>query len=146
MPDERKVLSNKYFTLAVAAGVCGSLSSLFGKLCFDSDLVRSFAGEDSTYLFYGVRAFFFGLLVLSNVLMTSLFTRSLDSSDNSFKPTIINFSSNFLFTGIVGVLVLKESVDFCLWLVGISLIITGVFLLNGSAGQEQGGKKELKRR
>lgn len=90
--------SNKYFTLAIAAGVCGSLSSLFGKLSFDSDLVRSFTGDNSVYLFYGVRAFFFVLLVLSNVLMTSLFTRSLDSSDNSFKPTIINFSSNFLFT------------------------------------------------
>ena len=89
---------SKYFTLAVAAGVCGSLSSLFGKLCFDSDLVRSFTGNNNFYLFYGVKAFFGVLLVLSNVLMTSLFTRSLDSSDNSFKPTIINFSANFLFT------------------------------------------------
>lgn len=93
-----KSVSNKYFTLAMAAGVCGSLSSLFGKLCFDSDLVKSFTGDSNTYLFYGFRALFFVLLVLSNVLMTSLFTRSLDSSDNSFTPTIINFSSNFLFT------------------------------------------------
>ena len=93
-----------FFELAVVSGLCGSLSSLSGKLCFDRDSTAKLIGLISEYgsknnvVVTFVRVLSGVMLVLFNMIMTSYYTRAMDISDNSLHPTIVNFSSNFLFT------------------------------------------------
>lgn len=95
--------------LSVVAGFSAALSSVFGKLAFDSSilprwletllpwLVTSLQEEHQEYLLLALRGVCFVMIFLTNVIMINLFVKSMNLSTAS-EAVVVNTACNFFFT------------------------------------------------
>lgn len=95
--------------LSVIAGLSASISSVFGKLAFDGDILPSWVKialpwlqESTSVVAYdnillGLRGFSFVMIFLSNVIMINLFVKSMNRSTTS-EAVVVNTACNFFFT------------------------------------------------
>jgi len=83
--------------LAVLSGLCAATNGLFAKLTTTS-LTSSLAGHISTHPFVepAVRAVFFGLNLLFNVVMWTFFTAALKRGDSATRVSVVNTAANFM--------------------------------------------------
>ncbi|MCJ1435219.1 hypothetical protein MMC27_004591 [Xylographa pallens] len=123
---------SSWMVFAVASGTCAAFNGVFAKLT-TTDLTTSIAaaiagflhlGEGSRVVEVAIRAIFFLLNLGFNALMWILFTRALTLHTSTTKVSILNTSSNFLFTAILGLLIFSESLP-SLWFAGAFLLVIG---------------------
>lgn len=93
----------------MVAGFSASLSSIFGKLAFDSSimplwldlvfpsLLSTLSKDTYDYLLLGIRGFCFVMIFLTNVIMINLFVKSMNRSTTS-EAVVVNTACNFFFT------------------------------------------------
>lgn len=121
-----------WIVLAVASGSCAAINGVFAKLTTTS-LTSSFASslaellgldEDNTYVNLALRATFFGLNIVFNIAMWALFTAALTRSSSTTRVSIVNVSSNFFITAILGAIIFVEKLPPGWWL-GASLLAAG---------------------
>lgn len=80
---------------------------------------------------------FFGLNVLSNIIMWALFTRALTAASSATQVTITNTSANFLVTALLGMMVFSERVA-PLWWLGATIMAAGCIIV----GMREDGKSQ----
>ncbi|KAF7512241.1 hypothetical protein GJ744_002403 [Endocarpon pusillum] len=121
-----------WLLLAIASGACAAFNGVFAKLTTTS-LTTSWSHALSSFLSldpgnqmvnYALRAFFFGLNLLFNVAMWALFTAALTRASSTTRVSIVNVSSNFTVTALLGWLVFGERLP-PLWWVGAGLLAAG---------------------
>lgn len=67
---------------------------------------------------------FFGLNLIFNGIMWTLFTQALAKGNSTTQVSIINTSSNFMITALLGLIIFSESLP-PLWWVGAALLVAG---------------------
>ncbi|KAM5476105.1 hypothetical protein MauCBS54593_000788 [Microsporum audouinii] len=145
--DEMRSQHSIWLTLALASGAFAAMNRLFAKLT-TTELTTSisraishlFSSSKTTTTLdvaveYIVRVAFFGLNLLSNFIMWTLFTRALTASPSTTKVTITNTTANFLVTGVLGMLVFRENVN-AQWLLGAALMAAGCIIVGMREKQE----------
>ncbi|ERF74340.1 hypothetical protein EPUS_02027 [Endocarpon pusillum Z07020] len=99
-----------WLLLAIASGACAAFNGVFAKLTTTS-LTTTWSHAVSSFLSlapsnqmvnYALRAFFFGLNLLFNVAMWALFTAALTRGSSTTRVSIVNVSSNFTVTALLG--------------------------------------------
>lgn len=132
--------ASAFFLLASAAGACGALSGVVGKVAVasesipDSSVQRTAAllgGRDSeialTVVPYLLRLLFFLLNAVFTAQMWRFYVKAL-----SFGPTpvcsIVSTGTNFAVSALVGLLVFGEEVT-ALWAFGALLVVAGLALI-----------------
>ncbi|RQM08756.1 hypothetical protein DH86_00002468, partial [Scytalidium sp. 3C] len=110
----------QWISLAVASGACAAFNGVFAKLT-TTKLTTSFAtsiadlfglGDGEKIIEYIIRA------------MWTLFTKALARGTSTTQVSIINTSSNFMITAILGFIIFGESLP-PLWWVGAALLVAG---------------------
>lgn len=140
--------------LAVAAGICAALASIFAKLAVASNAVTDLCTkslhsvlnwttspddsdgphENSSVMDLCssatliIRLLCFGLMFASNAVMWTLFVRSLQST-SSVIATITNTASNIFFTAVSGYVIFGEELPVTWW-IGAALIVAGLVLMH----------------
>ncbi|KDB25494.1 hypothetical protein H109_02666 [Trichophyton interdigitale MR816] len=146
--NEKMSQHSKWLMLALASGAFAAMNGLFAKLT-TTELTTSISraishlftsSKETTTLDviveYLVRAAFFGLNLLSNFIMWTLFTRALTASPSTTKVTITNTTANFLVTGVLGMLVFRENVN-AQWLIGATLMAAGCIIVGMREKQKE---------
>eukprot|EP00898_Chlorokybus_atmophyticus_P005891 jgi/Chlat1/6302/Chrsp44S09055 len=113
----------------VLAGVLGALASVLGKLA------GTLFPDKDTNAKVVLSVVLYAAVVGCNVLMWSVHVRGLASLP-SLQATAINFASNFLAGGALGMLLFHETLPLKWWL-GASCISLGVLLLNKASREEK---------
>lgn len=72
---------------------------------------------------------FFVAMILSNVLMWTLFTKALRLCSTTLEASVTNTAANFFFTAIYGQVFFGESLTF-IWWFGTMLIIMGLLVMH----------------
>ncbi|EEP75845.1 predicted protein [Uncinocarpus reesii 1704] len=130
-------ISQKWLVLAVASGAFAALNGVFAKLTtaqltanISQGISHSLSLSTSVAVAveYIVRAFFFGLNILSNITMWALFTRALTAASSSTQVTITNTTANFLATALLGMVVFQERVAPQWWL-GATIMAAGSIIV-----------------
>jgi len=95
--------------LSVVAGLSAALSSVFGKIAFDSSIIPHWlnllapwilngsTGHHPEYLLFVLRGVCFVMIFLTNVIMINLFVKSMNLSTTS-EAVVVNTACNFFFT------------------------------------------------
>eukprot|EP00388_Colpodella_angusta_P015889 GDKJ01039365.1.p1 GENE.GDKJ01039365.1~~GDKJ01039365.1.p1 ORF type:complete len:143 (-),score=23.80 GDKJ01039365.1:22-450(-) len=128
-----------------------SVASTFGKFAFDfnegsfaSNTVATLAkvtGLPPSIAVYGVRAVFLLFLIVANSMMLKFYVESMRKY-SALQATMFNFSFNFLFSALSGMIVFGEILTMKWWF-GQSLMIIGVVLAStGKQSEENKLKKE----
>ena len=149
--------------LAVIAGLCASLASVFAKLAMASDstttlcvqlteysrdilppleenLTSTFLDCDQVVLY--MRIICFGMIFLCNALMWTIYVKALQKCSSTVEATLINTASNLTFTAAFGFVLFGESLSL-LWWIGMSFIVVGMCLIiNGNEISDEPGKKD----
>ena len=81
---------------------------------------------------------FFGLNLLFNGVMWALFTKALARGNSTTQVSIMNTSSNFFITAILGLVVFSEVLP-PLWWVGATFLVAGNVIIGS---KDEGGKTE----
>jgi multidrug transporter EmrE-like cation transporter len=87
---------------------------------------------------------FFGLNLIFNGIMWALFTKALARGTSTTQVSILNTSSNFMITAVLGWMIFSESLP-RLWFVGAALLVAGnVIIGRRDEGEEKqkGGEQE----
>ncbi|KAH6676681.1 hypothetical protein B0J14DRAFT_636789 [Halenospora varia] len=145
---EFKDLSRKsqWIALAVMSGACASFNGVFAKLT-TTELTTTFATSIANAFGIGngekgvevvVRGIFFALNLLFNFIMWTLFTKALARGTSTTQVSILNTSTNFLLTAILGFLIFSESLP-PLWFLGAGLLVAGNVII-GRREEEEGPK------
>ncbi|KAL9120377.1 MAG: hypothetical protein Q9187_003067 [Circinaria calcarea] len=117
---------------AVASGACASFNGVFAKLT-TTELTGTIAANISSFLHLGagssvveylIRAIFFALNLAFNAIMWFLFTRALTLHTSTTRVSIVNTSSNFMLTALLGLVIFSESLP-PLWWVGAGALVVG---------------------
>lgn len=82
---------------------------------------------------------FFGLNLLFNGVMWALFTKALARGSSTTQVSIMNTSSNFFITAIMGLIIFSESLP-PLWWLGAALLVAGNVIIGKQ--DADGGKAE----
>lgn len=123
---------SQWIILAVASGCCAAFNGMFAKLT-TTELTTSFATSIANLIGLAkiekgvevvVRATFFGLNLVFNGVMWALFTKALARGTSTTQVSIINTSSNFMITAILGFIIFSESLP-PLWWLGAALLVAG---------------------
>ncbi|KAH8808944.1 transcription initiation factor IIA, gamma subunit, helical domain-containing protein [Xylogone sp. PMI_703] len=122
----------QWITLAIASGACAAFNGVFAKLTttkLTTDFATSIAGlfgldKGEKVVEYIIRAMFFGLNLLFNGVMWALFTKALARGTSTTQVSIINTSSNFMITAILGFIIFSESLP-PLWWLGAAMLVAG---------------------
>ncbi|CAN8102369.1 unnamed protein product [Discula destructiva] len=139
---------NRWVVLAIASGACAAFNGVFAKLT-TTDLTTSFAQGIARFLHlssienaieYIVRAMFFGLNLIFNGVMWTLFTQALAKGNSTTQVSIMNTSANFFITAILGLMIFSESLP-PLWWVGAALLVAGNVII-GSQDESDKPKGE----
>jgi multidrug transporter EmrE-like cation transporter len=81
---------------------------------------------------------FFGLNLVFNGIMWTLFTKALARGTSTTQVSILNTSSNFMITAVLGWMIFSESLP-PLWFVGAALLVAGnVIIGRRDEGEEKG--------
>ncbi|RFU31147.1 hypothetical protein B7463_g5155, partial [Scytalidium lignicola] len=151
--EEMEVLKTsrhaQWITLAIASGACAAFNGVFAKLT-TTQLTTSFAttiaglfGLDKMEkgVEYIIRAIFFGLNLLFNGVMWALFTKALARGTSTTQVSIINTSSNFMITAILGFIIFSESLP-PLWWLGAAMLVAGNVII-GRREEPVDGSKDV---
>ncbi|KAL2754379.1 hypothetical protein ACRALDRAFT_1070184 [Sodiomyces alcalophilus JCM 7366] len=123
---------NKWIVLAIASGACAAFNGVFAKLT-TTELTTSISRSLSKFLHLSsiggafeviLRGAFFGLNLLFNGIMWTLFTQALAKGSSTTQVSIINTSSNFVLTAFLGLVIFAESLP-PLWWLGAALLVAG---------------------
>ncbi|KAL2200701.1 hypothetical protein P885DRAFT_57567 [Corynascus similis CBS 632.67] len=123
---------NQWIVLALASGACAAFNGVFAKLT-TTELTTKFSlgiahmlGLDSVEGFVEilVRGSFFGLNLVFNGVMWTLFTKALARGNSTTQVSIMNTSANFVITAILGFAIFSEALP-PLWWVGASFLVAG---------------------
>ncbi|KAL3427398.1 hypothetical protein PVAG01_00907 [Phlyctema vagabunda] len=123
---------SQWIILAVASGACAAFNGVFAKLT-TTELTTSFAtgianllglGSGEKVVEYIVRAIFFALNLIFNGIMWTLFTKALARGTSTTQVSIINTSSNFMITAVLGFFIFSESLP-PLWWLGAAMLVAG---------------------
>ncbi|KAI9821868.1 MAG: hypothetical protein M1827_002450 [Pycnora praestabilis] len=138
---------SQWLVLAVASGACAAFNGVFAKLT-TTELTSSWAaaiagllglGKESRVVEFVIRAMFFGLNLVFNGIMWALFTTALARGTSTTQVSIINTSSNFMVTALMGFIVFAESLP-PLWWLGAALLVAGSVII-GRRDDEDKGKE-----
>lgn len=107
---------------------------------FASNIAAMFGlAEDNTYVNLALRGTFFGLNVVFNIAMWALFTAALTRSSSTTRVSIVNVSSNFFITAILGAMIFSEKLPLGWWF-GAALLAAGnVVIGRREEGEKPGG-------
>ncbi|GLJ15414.1 hypothetical protein SUGI_0253020 [Cryptomeria japonica] len=105
---------------AGAAGTCAAFAAVFAK-----------AASISSQIDWRLQLLGYVGVILLNVAMWSCYVNSLKAL-TSLQATVINFSTNFLVSGLTGFFFFKESLHLQ-WFAGAFLIVLGTFILSKSS-------------
>ncbi|KAB8297866.1 hypothetical protein EYC80_001661 [Monilinia laxa] len=135
---------SQWILLAVASGACAAFNGVFAKLT-TTQLTTSFAehvagffglGEGEKVVEYGVRGIFFLLNLVFNFIMWTLFTKALARGTSTVQVSIINTSSNFMITAVLGFIIFSESLP-PLWFLGAALLVAGNVIIGRREEEEK---------
>ncbi|GAB1319110.1 Transmembrane protein 42 [Madurella fahalii] len=123
---------NQWIVFALASGACAAFNGVFAKLTtteltasFSLAIARVFGLESiEGVVEFVVRCIFFGLNLTFNGVMWTLFTTALARGNSTTQVSIMNTSSNFVLTAILGVVIFSEALP-PLWWVGAAMLIAG---------------------
>jgi drug/metabolite transporter (DMT)-like permease len=93
---------------------------------------------DNQIVEYLIRAAFFGLNLLFNIAMWSLFTAALTRASSTTRVSIINVSANFFSTAVLGLIIFGERLP-PMWWAGAGLLAAGNVVIGR---REEGDKPE----
>ncbi|KAI0888733.1 uncharacterized protein GGS22DRAFT_152235 [Annulohypoxylon maeteangense] len=139
---------NQWIVFAVASGACAAFNGVFAKLT-TNDLSTHIAQGISGFLGLTdlekvveviVRCAFFGLNLLFNGIMWSLFTQALAKGQSTTQVSIMNTSTNFVITAFLGLAIFAESLP-PLWWVGAAMLVAGNVII-GRGTTEEGSEAE----
>jgi len=133
---------------SLASGVLACIAGTFGKFAFNSSEMLWFCETicsssqfidlklEDAYSLCGQIVFYlqvlaFGVMVLVNILMWTVFVKALHFCHTSLEATVTNTAANFISSAIVGRLVFGESMSL-MWWFGTLLILFGLALMNYS--------------
>ncbi len=128
-------------------GLFGSLATILGKMALSSDnwiLIDMWAicaqslglsPERCDMLVLLFRGITFFEMLFCNALMISYFLKSLEK-ESSLHVTVISTATNFLLSGLLGRLVLKEEVS-NMWYLGASIISAGICCISYGRGENK---------
>ncbi|RYP37212.1 hypothetical protein DL767_003031 [Monosporascus sp. MG133] len=151
---------NQWVVFAVASGACAAFNGVFAKLLVSSCLLASALGDAittndlTTHLARGisrilgletsesiievvVRCVFFGLNLALNGVMWTLFTQALARGHSTTQVSIMNTSTNFMITALLGLLIFAESLP-PLWWLGAAMLVAGNVII----GRKDEGTKD----
>ncbi|KAK1988685.1 hypothetical protein LZ30DRAFT_698612 [Colletotrichum cereale] len=123
---------NQWIVLAVASGACAAFNGVFAKLT-TTDLTTTISQAISDFLHLQnievafevvLRAVFFGLNLVFNGIMWTLFTKALAKGQSTTQVSIMNTSANFVITAILGFAIFSEALP-PLWWVGAAMLVAG---------------------
>ncbi|KUJ16356.1 uncharacterized protein LY89DRAFT_538398, partial [Mollisia scopiformis] len=134
-----------WIVLAILSGGCAAFNGVFAKLT-TTELTSKFATWIANLVGLGnveggvevvVRAIFFGLNLIFNGIMWTLFTKALARGTSTTQVSILNTSSNFMLTAVLGWLIFSESLP-PLWFLGAALLVAGnVIIGRRDEGEEK---------
>ncbi|KAF4542230.1 Transcription initiation factor iia small subunit [Lasiodiplodia theobromae] len=128
--------SSAWLALAIGSGACAAFNGMFAKLTTTS-LTTSWShallslfnlSPDNKVFEFSFRGFFFLLNLLFDAIMWGLFTRALTLAFSTVRVSIINTTSNFMTTAILGALIFGESLP-GLWWLGAAMMIAGSVII-----------------
>ncbi|CAI8021608.1 Transmembrane protein 42 [Geodia barretti] len=135
------------FSLAVAAGFCAAMASVFSKLAFEEEgatlkhITCPFVAESvCPSVVLALRVGSFILLFLSNAVMWALFVRALQGCGSTVEAAVANSGSNFIFTALFGIFLFGESVSL-MWWFGASLVVLGLVVIQHGVRDPESDKK-----
>ncbi|KAL9622114.1 MAG: hypothetical protein Q9160_003457 [Pyrenula sp. 1 TL-2023] len=140
-----------WLLLSISSGTCAAINGVFAKLTTTS-LTTTLASQLSTFLrlsasntFINVllRAAFFGLNLLFNLAMWTLFTAALTRASSATRVSIVNVSVNFMVTALAGWAVFGELLKGWWWL-GAALLVVGNVVIGMGRDDEDVGKKKTR--
>ncbi|KAI0415466.1 hypothetical protein F5X98DRAFT_376753 [Xylaria grammica] len=150
---------NKWMVYAVASGACAAFNGVFAKLTTNdltAHIARGISGalglEDiDRILEIIVRGIFFGLNLFFNGVMWTLFTQALAKGNSTTQVSIMNTSTNFMITAVLGLAIFAESLP-PLWWAGAALLVAGNVIIGrkdeggDDAGAERDGDEDAAER
>ncbi|PVH83547.1 hypothetical protein DL98DRAFT_412673 [Cadophora sp. DSE1049] len=137
---------SQWIVLALASGGCAAFNGVFAKLT-TTELTTSFATWIANSIGLGsveggvevvIRAIFFGLNLIFNGIMWTLFTKALARGTSTTQVSILNTSANFMFTAVMGWLIFSESLP-PMWFLGAALLVAGNVIIGR---REEGEDKD----
>ncbi|KAI0813798.1 hypothetical protein GGR55DRAFT_676730 [Xylaria sp. FL0064] len=139
------VEKNTWVVYAVASGACAAFNGVFAKLTTDgltTQIARGISGFLSIenidgFLEVVVRCAFFGLNILFNIIMWTLFTQALAKGNSTTQVSIMNTSTNFMISALLGLAIFAESLP-PLWWAGATLLVAGNVILGRKDGDSDG--------
>ncbi|KAH9218112.1 hypothetical protein DL95DRAFT_406131 [Leptodontidium sp. 2 PMI_412] len=142
---------SQWIVLALASGGCAAFNGVFAKLT-TTELTTSFATWVANTIGLGtveggvevvVRAIFFGLNLIFNAIMWTLFTKALARGTSTTQVSILNTSANFMITAVMGWLIFSESLP-PLWFLGAALLVAGnVIIGRREEGEDKDGERDV---
>ncbi|KAI1660742.1 hypothetical protein F4813DRAFT_262541 [Daldinia decipiens] len=137
---------NRWIVFAVASGACAAFNGVFAKLTtneLSTHIARGISGlfgltDLERVVEIVVRASFFGLNLVFNGVMWTLFTQALAKGNSTTQVSIMNTSANFVITALLGLVIFSESLP-PLWWAGAALLVVGNVII-GRGKQEEGSE------
>ncbi|KAF4446107.1 Transmembrane protein 42 [Fusarium austroafricanum] len=125
-------LRSQWMFFAVASGACAAFNGVFAKLTTTqlttnlSNSIASLLGLPSHkhIVEYLVRGIFFVLNLTFNGVMWTLFTQALARGTSTTQVSIMNTSTNFMVTAVLGAMIFSEALP-PMWWAGAALLVTG---------------------
>lgn len=151
-----------WLALAVSSGACAAINGVFAKLFVPplspqhspanpmprttTELTSSWSSSISLFLHlsatnkfieFAIRGIFFLLNLAFNALMWALFTAALTRASSTTRVSVINTSSNFMLTAVLGWMIFRERLPPLWWVGGAGLVVGTVII--GRRGEEGEG-------
>ena len=119
------------------SGFFAATTSLLGKISFGVTLIhicdyyylQRFSGNSCNIVILVIRGLFITLLVLSNILMWTIFSKALALSKSTVEVIVTNTASNFIASALFGEIFFNESFALT-WFVGMGLILLGLYIVH----------------
>ncbi|KFA63077.1 hypothetical protein S40285_08430 [Stachybotrys chlorohalonatus IBT 40285] len=123
---------SQWIFFAVASGACAAFNGVFAKLTtteLTTSLSKSIAGaiglsSHESIVEVVVRAIFFGLNLTFNGIMWTLFTTALARGTSTTQVSIMNTSTNFVLTALLGLFIFSEALP-PVWWAGAAMLVAG---------------------
>ncbi|KAI1431880.1 hypothetical protein GGR50DRAFT_35693 [Xylaria sp. CBS 124048] len=153
IPEDKVTMAwttrNQWIVYAIASGACAACNGVFAKLT-TNDLTTQIGRGIARALGLGgyakgleilVRVMFFGLNLAFNGVMWTLFTKALARGTSTTQVSIMNTSTNFVITALLGLAIFAESLP-PLWWIGAVLLIAGNVIIGRKKEGEDGEDNE----
>ncbi|KAI2626170.1 hypothetical protein GGS21DRAFT_530412 [Xylaria nigripes] len=153
-PDDPVAMSwtarNQWIVYAIASGACAAFNGVFAKLTTNdltTHIARGISGaiglkDLGPALEVAVRITFFGLNLVFNGVMWTLFTQALAKGNSTTQVSVMNTSTNFVITALLGLAIFAESLP-PLWWAGATLLVAGnVIIGRQNEGEEANAEAE----